>query len=155
MYLNNENCKFYSDALKHIQNCKDDFWKIDNHLDQYLLEINKSKSIRTLYSKYGSSNFGNLSYLRFCYAKELETKIENDLMSMFSSEYKSKRSKFTFYKDEPKIGYENPKEKHDCLKYISHPEYWNVWNFRIQLDGGNMKFHEKFWERLSEYLKSL
>jgi len=45
MYLSNENHKFYSYAIKHIKNCQDEFWNIDDQIGKYVDEINENKAI--------------------------------------------------------------------------------------------------------------
>jgi hypothetical protein len=149
-YLSDNNRDFYSQAFLHAEKCESKFWDIDNGINTYLKRINLNPNIRTLYSKKGASNlqFGMESYLVFCYSKSVENEIEKraENLNIIGARIN---------KQEPKLQTVPSAEKNPCLKFINNPEYWNVWNFRISIDGGIEREHQAFWIKLCELLENI
>ena len=85
----------------------------------------------------------------------MESKIEKDIIPLLQKEFQNERSMSFFYlkRCPHKKDYNEKTPLH--LKYINHPEYWNIFSFRLQLDGGHIDRHDKFWKLVTDRLKNI
>ena len=154
IYLTEIAKQFYTDALNHVRNCADEFWGLDTGLDKYLDLINSGPHVAPMYSKYGPSSLEGrlISYVIVCYSRDIEKIIIEDIPKELKQLFDSHEVSLCL--NQPKIqdkkGVTNP-----CLKYVSHPEYWNVNHFRYELITSEQEHHNVFWEYISNRLSRL
>jgi hypothetical protein len=156
-YLDEAKRKFYDKALAHIRACGDKFWDLDDNLDNHIDNINRNDNVRTMYSRRGKNRtgFGLESYLTICYTQEIENKIKDEFVPRLNSYFAdNKQCSFVTYYNPPRVDIDN-EEAAEFLKYIEHPDYWNILNLKLELKGGNSEEHDKFWNLLSGTLSKL
>lgn len=156
-YLNDSNREFYDKAVALIKTCTDDFWPLDDGLEEHIDLINLSQNVRTMYSRRGKNRSGDglESYLDICYVKETESQIRNLVESVLQSTFAGKHNcKFEFQYKSPRVQIPNEKAP-ECLKYIEDANYWNIHHIRFELKGGFQDDHTLFWTILSGSLSKL
>jgi hypothetical protein len=156
-YLDNRRREFYDAALSHIRACGDERWDLDEGLDGHIDFINVNDKVRTMYSRKGPNQLGSgmESYLYICYTRDVEDKIKNEVVpSLISSFANMRNCDFAFRFEAPQVNLDEG-EVSPCQKYIEHRDYWNVFNVKFELKGGNSGQHEEFWSILSTTLSRL
>lgn len=152
LYLDETKRKFYSDALTHIKNCNNEFWKLNERLVGYLDRVNINPKIRTMYSMRDRVlGYGQQSYLVICYTQDAESKLKNEVEPTLRQAFESYLFELTITPEYPRIE-NNTTGTDPCLKYIADPNYWNIHRFRYQLRGGGNEDHDRFWNQLTELL---
>ncbi|WP_157663344.1 hypothetical protein [Polaribacter sp. SA4-12] len=137
-----------------IRACPNDFWDLDNGIDKYIDLINSNNDIRTMYSFKGNNKFGfgQMSYLIFCYTKSFEKQVLNVIIPKMKNEFGSMEyAELNVYIEKPKLQ-KKEKDVAPYLRFINHPDYWNINHIKIELMDGNSYEHENLWKVLTKSL---
>lgn len=165
IFLTEESKKEYmKDFNQNVLTCDDEFWDLDEGLKELLIEINKNPNIQTLYSKRynrAKTTFDYKSYIRFTYTEEVEEKLLKHIIPtwlMMYSNFRSSSNDTCIYRfDEP---HENTNARDGApskfnLACLNNNQYFNVNTIDIQMNSYDFKCHDRFWNDVTEALKSL
>ena len=158
IYLNEKLKEYYSDSLLESIECSNEFWDLDDGLENHLLSINKSENIRTIYSKRGTDLANNLfeSYLVFGYTKKIEKKLLDKIIPKILTNYNIGRSNCSLNLIEPHKQPEREKNEHNNgMRCITESDYFNINQIRITLKDKSYDLHDKFWKDLNKTLSKL
>lgn len=160
MYLSeNLKKKYMDDFNENVLKCEKEFWKLDEGLRDILIEINKSPSIQTLYSKkFEFKKIDNKpeSYIQICYESEDILNIfKNIIIPDFVSKYNVKNKSNFYYSfpfPENNQGYEENQVRFG-LGCIDDKDYYRINSIRMNLESYYRTIHDSFWEDIHNKLK--
>lgn len=144
---------YYSDFNENVLTETNEFWKLNEIIKPYLIELNNCKTIQPLYSKFPcNDNFGSdsESYIKFGYTEDIELYLFRIIIPYFISKYnKLFESKFYYLfikpKDNPNF-IKNSKFKSGCN---SNPDYFRINHIHFFYENQNIEKHKEFWEDLT------
>jgi len=153
IYLTNELKEYYmKDFHEYVLASKHGFWALDPGIRNYLISINNSPVIQTLYSKKADPlKFGSYeSYIELAYFQHVELKIFREIIPTLLNEYnKMAESTLTCVFQQPQ---ENPNyggEKQFGLGCIDNKDYFFINSVQIDFESSNYDCHEKIWQDIS------
>lgn len=167
IFLNTELKEYYlKDFNENVLNCENDFWDIDDGLNEILKNINVNKNIQSLYSKRYRCKSGqgldtsNKSYLEFAFTKNIELILFREFMPKallgFNQSLEMKCACFYTYsypKENPNY-YEEP-SKIGPLGCIDNPDYFRINHIELTMISSFNERHEQFWSFLQRELSSI
>lgn len=149
-YLMND---FNTNVLKEANS----FWKLDDGVKDFLIQINSNNNIQSLYSKKHQGGFGlsDNSYLQFAYSKEIELKIFREVIPYFLILFnKVDESKFTYSFHPPEVSDDNT-SREIKLGCLNDKNYFNVNSLKFELETYDSKVHDQFWITLGGFFTKI
>lgn len=158
-YLNIRRKRIYMNDFRILLKCEIDFWRLDQGLKDILTNINSNEYIQTIYSKrHNLNNFTDqVSYLKFCYYKEVELYLFRFILPDFVYTYNCKPNTFLYYafslpsKNDNFIGHSNKLG----LGCTDNKDYLNINHLVIYMDSPDLDTHNTFWNDLEAKLTYL
>ncbi|MBW6482958.1 MAG: hypothetical protein K0B10_07840 [Vicingaceae bacterium] len=162
IYLNKAKKKKYMKDFDLLLNCKQDFWQLDFGVNDFLIKVNLNQNIQTLYSKKHNLNDFNckLSYLKFCYFKEIELLLFRFVLPELILKYNNqkKREDTSLY-----YIFSFPKTNDNCtnnsnqigIGCADNNDYFNINHLTIYLNSPYIEVHNEFWNDLVDKLSIL
>lgn len=154
-YLTPELKEYYmNDFNNNVLKCEDEFWDLDEGLQDILININKSDKIQTLYSRRFNGDLGedgdnDVSMLWILLSKDGD----NEKFSKFINECEDTIQYFEFFYCPP----EYLKQKMDegiIMGCMQDEKYFNSGAIMIKMCG-DIDEHDIFWGLIEKYLPNL
>ncbi|MDP8218322.1 MAG: hypothetical protein P9M03_06325 [Candidatus Theseobacter exili] len=161
IYLDRFNKEYYStDFTQNVLTETDNFWKLDDSIREYIVELNNCKQIQPLYSKFpdfANPNSEKKSYLWFAYSKEIELTLFRNVLSNFICKYNQltdSKCFYSFHEANTTRTFEeggNPSIKMGCF---NNPEYFKINYIILTFECWDKHKHLEFWNELRSQLKN-
>lgn len=154
--------KYMSDFKNNVLNCKDEFWGLDQGLENLLQSINENKLVQSLYSKKhydGKEDSSGESYLKFCFHKDVELKIFREilpaaLITFNRVEDYGECSKCFYMYDRARGIKPNGNSKIE-LGCLNEGDFFSINSIQIYLQTEKLELHVQFWSFLERELTKL
>ncbi|WP_372937536.1 hypothetical protein [Seonamhaeicola sp.] len=156
LYLNNEIKEFYKNDFENSLSSKDDFWKIETPLVNFLTKINSNDGVQTLYSKYWKGDAFRNSYLVFCYKIDLENKLFKEIVPRILSKFNELNKCSCIYKFNYPRNNENynPKRKLG-FSCTDNKDHFRINHIKLDIKSRDISKHNEFWNSISKELMNL
>ena len=154
-YLTPELKEYYmKDFNNNVLKCEDEFWDLDEGLEDILIKINKSDKIQTLYSRRFTGDLGkngdnDVSTLWILLSEEGD----NGRFAEFIDECGSNIRLFEFMYCPPEYLVQNM-DKTINIGCMQDGDYFNSGAIMIRMCG-DMEDHNLFWSLVEKYLPNL
>lgn len=135
------------------------FWALDEGLPEILSNINSNNNIQTLYSKrpsFDKTGRQNLSYLEFCYRKEIELSLFRDIIpSLFLDIDLNPEDRLYYLYHFPGTHSYCSSETSIGLGCIDDKKYFFINSIKINLESEIQSAHNHFWLNLEKKLSRI
>lgn len=161
IYLDSNSKEYYcSDFNENVLTETHEFWKLNETIKPYLIELNNCKRIQPIFSKFpDTDNFAtNIeSYINLAYTKDLELNLFREIIPHFISKYNHIfESKFYYIFLKPK---ENPmytpEKSNFKIGCIINPDYFRINQLKFVYENQNIEKHIEFWEDLTNIFREI
>ena len=137
-----EKIAYMNDFNNFVLKSTDEYWKLDDGLSDILININKNKSIQTLYSKHSVDDAR--SYLMLAIDESYLEKLDSVIVKL--------KGLYTFdhYCNEPSIFKNDGKQA--VMSCNSNKKHFNTSVFVLDLHSDKKADHKLFWKIIKENL---
>lgn len=150
---------YYSDFKENVLTETNEFWKLNETIKPYLIELNNCRKIQPIFSKFPDndnslSNFE--SHINFAYTKDLELNLFREIIPYFVYQYNQpfeSRFHYSFFKPKDNIIFR--KESKFKLGCILNQNYFRINHLNFVYENHNNDKHIEFWKDITSIFKEI